>query len=203
MRSRRFQLFEELVEPLPRPFRILDVGGTESFWERMGFLDGGTARVTILNLEAPAARSPHVETVSGDACAMPMFEDGSFDVVFSNSVIEHVGAIDRQRAMAREIQRIGQRYFVQTPNRHFPIEPHFMFPFFQFLPESAQIWLLMNLNLSFGGRSESREAARATARSVTLMDERSFVGCFDGARIWHERFLGLTKSFVAYGGWES
>jgi Methyltransferase domain len=199
MRSRRFAFFLEWIAPLPRPMRILDVGGTEGFWERMGFLDGEAAELTIVNLEAPAPRSPHVRTLSGDACAMPMFADGSFDVVFSNSVLEHVGDYSRQRAMAAEIRRIGRRYFVQTPSRHFPIEPHFMFPWFQFLPLRLQAFLLMNLKLSFGGRIATREAAEATARSITLLGERDFVALFPGARIYRERFAGLTKSFVAYG----
>jgi len=200
MRTRRFGLFRDLIAPLPRPIRILDVGGTEGFWERMGFLDEPGVELTIVNLDAPPARHPHVRTRSGDACALPMFADGSFDVVFSNSVLEHVGDFERQRAMAREIQRIGRRYFVQTPSRHFPIEPHFMFPWFQFMPLRIQVWLLMHLSLTFGGRIADRAKAEATARSVTLLDERRFVSLFPEAELFRERFAGLTKSFVAFGG---
>ncbi|HEB89437.1 MAG TPA: class I SAM-dependent methyltransferase [Deltaproteobacteria bacterium] len=201
MRSRRFEYFRALVDPLPRPIRMLDVGGTEDFWERMGFLEADEAEITILNLEAPPARSPHVRTLDGNACHMPMFEDDSFDVVFSNSVIEHVGGIEEQRAMANEIRRIGRRYFVQTPNRFFPIEPHFMFPFFQFLPRGLQVWLLMHLDLTFGGRLESVEAAEATAASVELLSERAFMDLFPGADLYREKVLGLTKSFIAHAGW--
>ena len=202
MRARRFEHFLSLVESLPRPIRMLDVGGTEDFWERMEFLDSQKAEITILNLSAPPARSANVQTMDGNACDMPMFGNDSFDVVFSNSVIEHVGGIDEQRAMANEIQRIGRRYFVQTPNRSFPIEPHFMFPFFQFLPRRIQVWLLMHFDLSFGGRLETVEAAEATARSVELLSERTFMGLFPGARLYREKVLGLTKSFIAYGGWD-
>lgn len=201
MRTRRFGFFRELVDPLPRPLSILDVGGTQNFWETMEFVAPEVARITILNLEAPEARHGNVTTVSGNACDMPMFADGEFDVVFSNSVIEHVGDHAAQAAMAREIQRVGRRYFVQTPSLHFPIEPHFIFPWFQFLPIGARAWLLMHLNLSFGGKIADRAEAEAAARGVELLSGKAFAALFPGARIYREKVLGLTKSFTAYAGW--
>ena len=199
MRTRRFAFFREWVAPLPRPIRILDVGGTEDYWVRMGFVEPAEVELTIVNLDPPAPRRPNVRTLAGDACAMPEFADAAFDVAFSNSVIEHVGDYARQRAMASEIQRIGKRYFVQTPSRSFPIEPHFMFPFFQYLPLAWKAWLLMHLNLTFGGRLPTREAAVATARSVELLGETEFTRLFPGARLYREKLAGLTKSFIVYG----
>jgi len=200
MRTRRFAFFRSLVDPLPRPLEILDVGGTQNFWETMEFVDPATARITILNLDAPEPRHGNVTTLAGDACRMPMFDDGRFDVVFSNSVIEHVGDHAAQAAMAREIQRVGRRYFVQTPNLGFPIEPHFMFPWFQFLPLAAQVWLLMHFDLTFGGKIADRAEAEATARGVRLLGAKEFAALFPGAEIYRERVLGLTKSFTAYAG---
>lgn len=199
MRTRRFAFFREWLAALPRPVRILDVGGTEDYWVRMGFVDPAEVELTIVNLDPPAPQRPNVRTLAGDACAMPEFADAAFDVAFSNSVIEHVGDYARQRAMASEIQRIGRRYFVQTPSRTFPIEPHFMFPWFQFLPLAWKAWLLMNLNLTFGGKLPTREAAIATARSVELLGEAEFTGLFPGARLYREKLAGLTKSFIVYG----
>jgi hypothetical protein len=201
LRSRRFAFFLERISDLPRPVSILDVGGTQDFWERMGFVDPGAARITILNLQAPDSRHPNVRTVAGDACRMDAFAEREFDVVFSNSVIEHVGDDSRQEAMANEVRRVGRRYFVQTPNLYFPIEPHFMFPFFQFLPIALRGWLLQNLRLSWGGRIREREAAREAARSVRLLDLSRLRSLFPEARIHRERVLGLTKSFIAFSGW--
>lgn len=201
MRSRRFDFFLGLLSGLPPPISILDVGGTQDFWESMGFVDPEACRITILNVQAPAPRHSNMETVEGDACQMNGFEDGRFDVVFSNSVIEHVGDTERQEAMAGEVRRVGKRYFVQTPNLYFPIEPHFMFPFFQFLPIPVRGWLLRNLSLSWGGRIHDPGAACEAARSVRLLGLSRFRAMFPEAQIYRENVLGLSKSFVAYGRW--
>jgi hypothetical protein len=201
MRARRFDFFRSLVDPLPKPIRILDVGGTQDFWEAMNYVAPEIADITVVNLKAPESRHANITTMDANACDMPMFADGEFDVVFSNSVIEHVGDVSNQRAMAGEVQRIGKRYFVQTPNRHFPIEPHYMFPFFQFMPTGIKTWLLMNLGIAWGGKIKDRNAAVATANSVILLSRSSFTAMFPKAQIYNEKVLGVTKSFTAFGGW--
>ena len=79
-------------------------------------------------------RYPGIRYVQGDACALP-FADGSFDVVHSNAVIEHVGGRERQEAFVREALRVGRRVFVTTPNRWFPLEVHTLLPLVHWLPE--------------------------------------------------------------------
>lgn len=76
----------------------------------------------------------NISSVSGDATDLREYEDKSFNLVFSNSVIEHVGDFTAQRKMAKEMMRVGKHCYLQTPNRYFPLEPHFLFPCFQFLP---------------------------------------------------------------------
>lgn len=201
MRERRFAFFRSLVDPLPKPIRILDVGGTQDFWEAMEYVAPEIASITVVNLKAPESRHKNITTMDASACDMPMFSDAEFDVVFSNSVIEHVGDAPNQRAMANEIQRIGKRYYVQTPNRHFPIEPHYLFPFFQFMPVAIKTWLLMNLSIAWGGKIKDREAAIATANSVILLSGSDFASMFPKAEIYREKVLGLTKSYTAFGGW--
>jgi hypothetical protein len=137
----------------------------------------------------------------GDARAMPQFAAKSFDVVFSNSVIEHVGDYANQRRMADEIRRVGQRYFVQTPNKRFPIEPHFLVPWFQYLPTGTRSWLLSRFDVGWYRRMPDRAAARAEIESIQLLTRKRFSDLFPGATIRDEKFVGLTKSFVAIGGW--
>jgi hypothetical protein len=143
---------------------------------------------------------PPFSSVAGDARAMPEFADAEFDVVFSNSVIEHVGGLEDQRRMAEEIQRVGRRFFVQTPNRRFPIEPHTVFPLFQFLPLAARVSLVRRFQLGWIPRTPDARAARGRICSIRLLTRAEFGELFPGATIHRERVCGLTKSFVACGG---
>jgi hypothetical protein len=197
LRRKRFQLFLELVESCPRrPLRILDVGGTESFWETMGFADAGH-EITVLNLAQSATRHENIISVAGDARSMPQFGDNSFDIVFSNSVIEHLRSWENQRRMAAEVQRLAAKYFVQTPNYFFPVEPHFLFPGFQFLPVDVRIWLLQHKSLGTYSRIEDRQQAGELVREIRLLSKTQFKTLFPDATIRHERFLGMTKSLMA------
>ena len=202
MRRRRFQHFLSLLNTVPQPLTILDVGGTQGFWERMGFIDEPGITVTILNLEPQPVRHDHFRSVVGDATDLSAFADASFDVVFSNSVIEHVGDLSRQRRMAQEVRRVGRRYFLQTPNYYFPIEPHFLFPGYQWLPLATRAWLLHHFDLGWYKRLPTREAARQEAAAVTLLKKGELLALFPGAELYCEKVMGLTKSFVVYDGWD-
>src|SRR4051794_25109467 len=100
MRGRRFSFFRELVDTLPRPLSILDVGGSWSFWQRAKFDNEAEVSLTLLNLGAPPDLPRHVTYVQGDARRMTHFADSQFDIVFSNSTIEHVGDFSDQTRMA-------------------------------------------------------------------------------------------------------
>lgn len=200
LRQRRFALFRSLLDRLPRPVRLLDVGGTQFFWEMMGFRGGDGLEITMLNL-MPSWTRPGFHSVVGDARDMRQFADQEFDIVFSNSVIEHVGDPQAQRRMASEIKRVGKRYFVQTPNRNFPLEPHFFFPGFQFLPLPARIWLLQHFDLGWYKKIPDYHAARQEVETIRLLSRREVTQLFPEGRLHEERFVGLTVSFVVYAGW--
>ncbi len=200
-RQARFRLFRSLVDRLAGPLEILDIGGTEVFWKTLGLVGEPGFHITILNIDPVGQASTEgVVLVQGDARDLSRYPDGSFDVAFSNSLIEHVGGLDDQRRAAREIQRVGRAYFVQTPNRHFPLEPHFLFPFFQHLPVSARVFLLSHFEIGWTGRIKDQAKAREIVESVQLLDRSTFRALFPNAEIWEERAFGLVKSFVAHGG---
>ncbi len=201
LRERRFALFRTLLEGVPPPVRILDVGGTPTYWQLRGRDLPGAPSVVVLNLQAQATGDSRVQTVVGNALDMHEFDDDSFDVVFSNSVIEHVETFENQRCMADEIRRIGRRYFVQTPDKRFPLEPHFLVPGFQFLPIQVRAELLHRMPLGWYARTTDRASAERAVRLIRLMTENEFRAVFPEATIYRERVLGLTKSLIAYGGW--
>lgn len=200
LRQRRTAFFKSLLEFLEPPVRILDVGGTDQYWKMIGGLGKKEVSITLLNLESSVTSLPNFISISGDARHLE-FENKSFDVVFSNSVIEHVGDYKDQKSMANEVRRVGKRYFVQTPNRYFPLEPHFVFPFFQFLPLRFRMYLLMNFNLGWFPKTPDEVKSRQIVESIQLLGKSEVKALFPEASIYEERFLGLTKSFVAYGGW--
>lgn len=203
LRRKRFALFSALIADLPQPVRIVDVGGTEEFWCSMGLAGEPAVEITVLNLYPLECRAPNISSQVADARDLHgRFEDGSFDVAFSNSVIEHLSDPGDQRKMAEELRRLAPRYFVQTPNYYFPLEPHFLVPGFQWMPEALQILLLQRFRLGWAERAQDPAEARRTARSVRLLTEREFRALFPGCRIFRERVLGLTKSFIAYGGFD-
>ena len=200
MRRRRHKVFNRLLESTPRPLTILDLGGTAAFWKMLGF-PNGSVKIILMNLQAEAVDDPRFESVAGDARDLRAFGDRSVDIVFSNSVIEHVGDFADQQRMAEEICRVAERYFVQTPNAYFPIEPHFLVPGFQFMPLNVRAFLLTKFHLGWMPRQPNFARAREAAASVQLLTPTQFRRLFPKAMYYEERLFGLTKSMVAFHGW--
>jgi 2-polyprenyl-3-methyl-5-hydroxy-6-metoxy-1,4-benzoquinol methylase len=209
LRNKRFSFFYTLLSTLPNPIKILDVGGRAAFWESTGLLDSKTfvVEITLINtseLEVGGANlHPRLGHFVGDAREMNQFQAKEFDVVFSNSVIEHVGSYADQGRMAREIERVGKRYFVQTPNFYFPIEPHFVFPAFHWMPIVLRTWLVTHFSLGWYEKFDCSNRAKEEVESIRLLTESKLVRLFPDAQLHRENFFGMTKSFIVYHGWNN
>lgn len=197
MRSKRFMFFLSLIKDLPRPLSILDIGGTEEFWKAMRFHEE-EIHITLLNLTEASISNPDMQSVAGDATNLHMFADQSFDLVFSNSVIEHLFTWENQQKMAAEVQRVSNRFFIQTPNYWFPVEPHWVFPLFQYLPFPLRVFLTQNFSLGHIQKSLSKREAIEQVREIRLLSLREMKQLFPDANIYAEKFLGFDKSFIAY-----
>ena len=177
--------------------RVLDIGGTPYNWNLLAV----RPRLTILNVpRASEAVLEGVDWVAGDGCALP-FGDDAFDVVFSNSVIEHLGSTARQQQFAREVARVGKRFYVQTPNRWFPVETHLLTPLVHYLPKRWQAPLVRRWTVwsaVTGIRGERREFyIEQYLADVLLLDRAGLSELFPGTQVACERFLGMAKSLLA------
>ena len=180
-----------------RQTTVLDVGGTPLNW----LLAGARPRVTLVNMpRALEPLPPGFDMVCATGCELP-FPDGTFDIVFSNSVIEHIADPADRRRFADEIRRVGRGYWVETPNRWFPVEPHLCTPFLHFLPRRWQDWIVNRgtvWELLERPTPDRREFyIEHYLNDVRLLDAAELSRLFPGARILRERFLGMTKSLIA------
>lgn len=200
MRSKRFERFERLVSQLPQPLRILDVGGMNQFWEACGLAGRPEYQIFVLNQAEEEQKHENIRFVLGDATDLSEYEDKSFDLAFSNSVIEHLFTFENQRAMASEMQRVAHAYWVQTPNFWFPMEPHFHFVGWQWLPLSWRIAIIRRRRCGWRGKTPDPVRARRVVEEVRLMKRKELEEIFPEGRIEKERFLGIVKSWIVIGG---
>ncbi len=188
-REERYRLFLTLCDVQPDE-PILDVGAGEgSALERFNT----TNPITAVDLQVEGTGwldSENVTVAVADGTKLP-YGDRSFPIIFSNSVIEHVPK-ELQPAFAEEIRRVGERYFVQTPNKWFPIEPHYQMPLLHFLPERAQRAQNTRFTMGFRAKGEWYE--------TTLLSARELQQLFPDAEIHREKRFGLTKSLMAIRG---
>jgi SAM-dependent methyltransferase len=161
--------------------RIVDVGCGSA---GLRALDPDGRIVGLDALPQPGYPGPPGSLVVGDALAMP-FADGEFDVAYCNSLVEHLDPAERPR-LAAEVRRVAARWWVQTPSRWFPVEPHVLLPLYQFAPRALQRRLAR-----FGASGEYEE--------IRLLGARELRRLFPDAVIVRERVGPLTKSLIAAG----
>jgi SAM-dependent methyltransferase len=172
-RARRHARFMELIAPTPA-MHIVDIGcGALGLRGLAPELD-----VTGVDLvERPGYPGPFV---CADVSAGLPFADGEFDLAYCSSVIEHVRR-ERRPAFASELRRVARGWYVQTPARSFPIEPHSLLPGAQWLPEPAR-------------RRYWRLGASGTEQ-VALLSRAELETLFGPAEA--ERFGPLAKSWIS------
>lgn len=193
-RRRRRLWFLKAFE-LAETTTILDVGGYPHDWYDLPV----ASRITLLNIDAPPPSEEmrsNLTFVAGDGRHLP-FADKSFDIVYSNSVIEHLPQFEDQRRFADEVRRVGHSVYVQTPNRSFVIEPHFIGPHLPGLPREWQRRLFRFCSVRGWLRHRDHADFDELFDQVRLLSHREMQTLFPDCDILREKLLGLTKSFVA------
>ena len=180
---------------------IIDIGGTEKYWNIVSplYLEKHNINITIANLPGTGMPTDHglFRFIEADGCNLPQFTEKSFHIAHSNSVLEHVGDWEHMLRFSEELSRVANKYFVQTPSFWFPMEPHFMTPFFHWFPKSVRIWLVLKYDLGHYRRAGSIDHAVRMVESVRLLKKKRFQELFKEADIITERLFLMPKSYIA------
>jgi hypothetical protein len=186
--KRRFPDLEDM--------RILDLGGTPVSWRTLGLRADHVTIVDLGRVEDPD--EPWIDVICADACAGGF---GKYDLVFSNSLMEHLGGHARRKQFADVVRESAPSWWIQTPYRYFPVEPHWIFPGFQFLPFRMRLMICQNWSTlhSSDTRKDKAKASEFVA-SVELISSTEMRMYFPASEIWFERIAGIPKSVVAING---
>jgi len=204
LRTKRIRPFIFMIEDVYREYghvNIIDMGGTKSYWKIIPaeIITRNKVTITIVNLpmgELPADDA-HFKFVEADCCDLNFYNEDAFHIAHSNSVIEHVGDWGNMVKFAQEISRMAPRYYVQTPNFWFPVEPHCMVPFFHWLPRPVRLFLISHFKMGNWGKRASIDEAMQVIESARLLNKKMFYALFSDTDRITERLLLLPKSIIA------
>lgn len=195
-RASRLLAFSALLASLPKPVRILDIGGRTAFWENCGLAGLSDVEICSLNILPETQMHKNIVPVVGDAIDLSRFPDRSFTIAFSNSVIEHLQTFENQRRMASEMRRVAQILWLQTPNFWFPVEPHFLVPAWHWLPTALRVSIVSHVRCGWRGPYPDRSLARDAVNEIRLMTRVELQRLFPNSTLVPERFLGFVKSWT-------
>jgi Methyltransferase domain len=197
-RTRRFKLFVDILQPAQTDV-LLDVGGMPAFWTSQPQLvrQIDTLNVFDVGWDASSAPNHNIRAIVGDGCNLGM-PANSYDIVFSNSVIEHVGTFDQQVKFASEVRRVGKSLWVQTPAYECPIEPHYYAPFVHYLPRWLQKRTLRWFTVWGWTDRPSQKQIDFMVDTTRLLKKSEMERLFPDCEITTERLLGfIPKSYIA------
>lgn len=206
-REQRLKLFNEFMSGVSGPIRLVDLGGTVAFWEKWGLAKKPDMEVTVVNNHTKDKNHaddpitlPNILRLRADVLSFTAEDFAKYDVIFSNSLIEHLPGRDLQRQLAQAIVDSGRPYFLQTPNKRSPLDPHFprpYVPFFATYPRPLQARLLSWSALGSGSAAPSYDAALARLQNYYPLTASDVRQMFPQARIVMERPMGVPMSIIA------
>ena len=190
-RIKKYQLFINQFNPKDDDI-IVNIGAgnglfLESIYER-------PERIISLDIELAMLHDlkrkyPNAQCIVADAKRLP-FKDKSAKIVFSNAVIEHVGANSSQQKFASEIQRVGQKFYITCPNKYYPFEFHYRLPLYQFVPKSVQRWLFKKFNLGLWYENKWED--------INLLSFRQLKKLFPGTKVIKQRVTFWAETLICY-----
>jgi hypothetical protein len=202
-RSRTFYTFLEHYDR--KPIRLIDLGGTASFWQRWSIPDDGSLLITLINnhhIDKEAIgydnSLPFIKEINGDVTTLTASDYSAYDVIFSNSMIEHLDSFEKQKLLCQNIENSGLPYFIQVPNKKSIIDPHFphpLVPFFAMYPKNVQARLLTIYGFN-GGRSKSHAESINRMKYYNPISKKMFEELLPSGLLVTESFLGVSQSLI-------
>jgi Methyltransferase domain len=190
-REQKHRLFLRLLRPTPE-MRILNIGASgtdiglpeqlESFYEHRSQIIGGG--ISYADVQDYRDSFPGVQAVVFDGCALP-FADKSFDIVYSNAVLEHLPDYEMVRRFAAEVQRVGNGWFITTPNFWYPFDPHYHLPFVQLLPQTTQ-------------RNLVKRLGKTPYEHLHLLTTKQLRRLFPAGKVVSSRVTFYPETLIAY-----
>ncbi len=204
-RAKRYKLFSEFIADMAKPLNIVDIGGTAAHW--IGKLSqSDNINITLINNHHIDKtninydnRYDFIQEKIMDANDLSISDLSSYDLIFSNSFLEHLENKELQISLAQKITKSGKPYFIQVPNKYCAIDPHFPYPlpFFAAYPKSLQAWLLSKYHFGGGGKNASREQVDQRLKYYNPIGYKDFITMFPNGKLVRERTFGLNLSLVA------
>ncbi len=196
-RRKRFKIFQTYLAKvaLTSP-KILDVGGTEDYWNQINLIFGTNFQPIINNISKDELNQGNFSGIVDDCNCLSSIKDNTFNIAYSNSVIEHLSTFEEQQEMADNLKRVAKYYFVQTPAFIFPLEPYFLFPFFHWLPRRIRIWLILHFNLGWFKKCNNKMDAELLVNSIRIIKKHELKILFKNATLIKEKFLMMSKSYI-------
>jgi ubiquinone/menaquinone biosynthesis C-methylase UbiE len=197
-RKKRFNIFLNKISPT-RAMSLLDVGGYPSSWTQykpvVGCLD--ILNIHPIELAKADCSNYNMRAMIGDGCNLD-FPNNSYDIVFSNSVIEHVGSYEKQKAFASEVRRVGKSLWIQTPAYECLIEPHYLAPFIHWLPKKWQKKLVRHFTIRGLLDQPTSVEVDNMVETTRLLSFKEFKNLFPDCEILIEKMLfSIPKSYIA------
>jgi len=196
-RRKRFRIFQQYLTKLRlNETRFLDIGGTQIYWDHINSYFKTNLSPIIVNIEREYITNGIYAGIIGDGKSLSFIKDNTFDLAYSNSVIEHLTDFEDQYEMAYNIKRVAKHYFIQTPAFIFPFEPHFLFPFFHWLPISVRVRLVSKFNLGWFNKCNNYDDAKQLVNSIRILKKKELKLLFKDAHIITERLFFIPKSYT-------